>query len=179
MGRGALAGPLVVAAVILPPTVHLPGLDDCKRLTPRIRQRLAEAIRQQAVAFSLVRVEAPDVDRLNVLQATKKAMLEAINDLGAAPGCVVSDAVPLSGLSLPVVVESKADSRYLCVAAASVLAKVARDRIMTELAAQFPQYGWERNKGYPTSSHREALRRHGPSPWHRRSFAPVRVLAYL
>lgn len=177
MGRGALAGPLLVAAVILPPAVRLPGLDDSKRLTPRTRQRLAQEIYRQALAFSLVRVEPPEVDRLNVLQATKKAMMEAINELSTVPGCVVSDAVPLSGLSLPLVVEPKADSRYLCVAAASVLAKVARDRIMTELAAQFPQYGWERNKGYPTTSHREALRRHGPSPWHRRSFAPVRVLA--
>ncbi len=177
MGRGALAGPLLAAAVILSPSVRLPGLNDSKRLTPRSRLRLAEAIRQQAVAFSLVRVEPKDVDRLNVLQATVKAMLEAVNDLSTAPGCVVSDAVPLPGLSLPVVAEPKADGRYLCVAAASVLAKVARDRIMTELAAQFPQYGWERNKGYPTASHLEALRRHGPSPWHRRSFGPVRVLA--
>ncbi|MFN3414610.1 MAG: ribonuclease HII, partial [Thermoanaerobaculum sp.] len=92
------------------------------------------------------------------------------------PNCVVSDAVKLSGLAIPVIVEAKADARYRCVAAASILAKVARDEVMEELSRQFPEYGWAENKGYPTPRHLQALSVYGPSPWHRKSFAPVRVV---
>ena len=103
-------------------------------------------------------------------------MVEAVLRLAPAPACVVSDAVPLPLLPMPVVAEPKADARYFCVAAASILAKVARDAIMTELHLLYPQYGWATNKGYPTPEHRQALARYGPTPHHRRSFGPVRVV---
>jgi len=176
VGRGALAGPVVVAAVILPPTACLEGLDDSKKLSPQKRQRLAQEVRAQALAFCLKHMDAAEVDRLNVLQATRQAMVEAVRGLSLQPGCVVTDAVQLSGLPMPVVAEPKADATYPCVAAASILAKVTRDALMVELDAQFPQYGWAKNKGYPTPEHVEALRRWGASPWHRRSFAPVRMV---
>ncbi|MDW7967783.1 MAG: ribonuclease HII [Thermoanaerobaculum sp.] len=175
-GRGALAGPLLVAAVILPVPCTIAGLDDSKRLTPVVRQRLAAEIKEQAVAFALVRCEPWEVDRVNVYEATRQAMIRAVLALKPAPGCVVSDAVPLSGLSVPVIVEAKADAHFSCVVAASILAKVARDEVMERLHQQVPCYGWAKNKGYPTREHRQALSTHGPSPWHRQSFAPVRVV---
>ena len=104
-------------------------------------------------------------------------MKEAVRRLEPRPGCVVVDALKLEGIDVPMVAEPRADGRYLCVAAASIVAKVARDRLMSELAVRYPGYGWERNKGYATPRHLDALRRLGPSPLHRRSFAPVRVLA--
>lgn len=174
-GRGALAGPLVVAAVILP-AEGIPGLDDSKKLSPEKRALLAAKIRACAVAFAVVHADAAEVDRLNVLEATRQAMEEAVLRLDPAPCCVVSDAVALPTLPMPVVAEPKADGRYLCVAAASILAKVARDAVMAELHALCPQYGWASNKGYPTPEHRQALARYGPTPWHRRSYAPVRVV---
>ncbi len=174
-GRGALAGPLLVAAVILPFPCAVSGIDDSKKLSPSRRRRLAAEIKNHARAFAVVRREALEVDRLNVLEATRQAMEEAVLALKPAPDCVVSDAVQLS-LSVPVVVEVKADARYVCVAAASILAKVARDEVMEELHRRFPMYGWAENKGYPTRQHLEALRHYGASPWHRRSYAPVRVV---
>lgn len=176
-GRGALAGPLVVAAVVLPPDCHLHGLDDSKKVSPRRRQLLAREIARNAISFTVVRREPKEIDRLNVFRATQEAMRQAVSALDPQPACVVSDAVPLDGLSLPVVVETRADSQYLCVAAASILAKVARDAIMEQLHESFPEFDWCRNKGYPTPGHLAALARWGASPWHRQSYAPVRVLA--
>lgn len=177
VGRGALAGPLVVAAVILDPKRPIAGLDDSKRLSPAKRERLAAAVRESALAWTLVGRSAAEVDAMNVLEATRSAMREAIASLSLRPGCVVSDAVTLGPQPFPVFSEPRADGRYLCVAAASILAKVSRDREMIEAARDFPVYGWERNKGYGSPEHLEALRRVGPSACHRRSFAPVRVLA--
>jgi ribonuclease HII len=177
VGRGALAGPVVVAAVALGPECSLSGLDDSKRVTPRRRERLSPEIRERAVTWALAQREVDDIDRLNILGATVAAMKEAVGALSPAPGCVIVDAVKLSDLGMPVVAEPRADSRYLCVAAASIVAKVARDSMMVLLAREYPGYGWERNKGYATAEHLAALRRLGPSPLHRRSFAPVRVLA--
>lgn len=175
-GRGALAGPLVVAAVILPFPCTVSGIDDSKKLSPSRRRWLAAEIERVALAFRVVRREPEEVDRLNVLEATRQAMEEAVLGLCLPPACVVSDAVRLSGLPMPVIVEPKADSSYLCVAAASILAKVARDQLMEALHCEFPDYGWAENKGYPTPEHRRALIARGPTPWHRRSFAPVRVV---
>ncbi len=177
VGRGALAGPLVVAAVILDPSRPIAGLDDSKRLSPARRERLAAAILGSALAWALASRSAAEVDEMNVLGATRSAMREALASLSARPGCVVSDAVKLGPQPFPVFSEPRADARYLCVAAASILAKVNRDRGMVEAARDFPDYGWERNKGYGSPEHLEALRRVGPSACHRRSFAPVRVLA--
>lgn len=177
-GRGALAGPLLVAAVVLPLDCHLDGLDDSKKLSPGRRQQLAREIARQALCFAVVRREPIEIDDLNVFRATQEAMKQAVSALDPSPACVVSDAVPLPGLSLPVVVETRADSQYRCVAAASVLAKVARDAIMERLHEHFPEFDWCRNKGYPTPRHLAALARWGASPWHRKSYAPVRVLGF-
>lgn len=177
VGRGALAGPVVVAAVALPRHCELAGVDDSKRVPAGQRVVLAPKIREHAVAWALAEREAGEIDRLNILNATREAMKEAIVRLRPQPACVVVDAVRLDGLAMPVVAEPRADGRYLCVAAASIVAKVARDEMMVALARRWPGYGWERNKGYGTPEHLDALRRLGPSPLHRQSFAPVRVLA--
>jgi ribonuclease HII len=177
VGRGALAGPLVVAAVILDPRYPIYGIDDSKRLSARRREALAGEIRRRAVAWAVVAKSPEEVDELNVLGATRSAMQEAVWKLRPEPACVVSDAVALRDLPIPVLVETKADRRYLCVGAASILAKVERDAIMVQAARDFPGYGWERNKGYPSPEHLVALTRLGPTSLHRRSFAPVRVLA--
>jgi ribonuclease HII len=175
-GRGALAGPVTVAAVILDPEQPIAGLDDSKRLSPRTRERLAAEIRARALGWSVVHRSAQVIDRINILEATRAAMHDAVARLSRAPDFVVSDAVHLPRLRVAHVAEPRADSRYLCVAAASILAKVARDAAMRRLAQTSPGYGWERNKGYPSAEHRAALQRLGPSRWHRHSWAPVRVL---
>jgi ribonuclease HII len=177
VGRGALAGPVVVAAVALPEHCEVRGIDDSKRVPPGRRVALAPLIRRAAVACVLARRDVDEIDRLNILRATVEAMKEAITRLTPRPACVVVDAVALSGLDVPLIAEPRADERYLCVAAASIVAKVARDEMMVELARRYPGYGWERNKGYATREHLDALRRLGATPLHRRSFAPVRVLA--
>ncbi|MEW6337322.1 MAG: ribonuclease HII [Acidobacteriota bacterium] len=177
VGRGALAGPVVVAAVILDPARPIAGLNDSKKLSPATRERLAAAVLERSKAWALASRSAAEVDALNVLEATRSAMREALAALTPRPGCVVSDAVTLGPQPYPVFSEPRADARYLCVAAASILAKVSRDRGMVEAARDFPDYGWERNKGYGSAEHLEALRRVGPSACHRRSFAPLRVLA--
>jgi ribonuclease HII len=177
VGRGALAGPVTVAAVILDPTRPLAGLDDSKRLSPRKRQKLAALILDNAVCWAVANRGPCDIDRLNILEATRAAMLEAVLALRRVPGFVVTDAVSLRGLPVAHRAEIHADARYRCVAAASILAKVTRDETMVRLAADVPGYGWESNKGYPSPAHLKALRRLGPSEQHRRSFNPVRVLA--
>jgi len=177
VGRGALAGPVVVAAVVLGSEASLVGLDDSKRVSARRRERLAPEIQGSALAWAIAARDAAAIDRLDILRATIEAMREAVLLLHPRPDCVVVDAVALRGLDVPVVAEPRADQRYRCVAAASIVAKVARDRLMTDLARSHPGYGWERNKGYATPQHLAALRRLGASPLHRRSFAPVRVLA--
>jgi len=176
-GRGALAGPVTVAAVILDPAHPIAGLDDSKRLAPRRRERLAVAIRRHALAWAVAHRSPPEIDALNVLEATRSAMRQSVCALGVAPGIVVSDAVSLSGLPFPWLAEPRADARYWSVAAASILAKVSRDHLMWRLAERFPVYGWDHNAGYPSPCHLEALAREGPCCLHRRTFAPVRVLA--
>ena len=177
VGRGALAGPVVVAAVILGDGDAVAGIDDSKRVPATRRERLAPLIRAHARALALARRESDEIDRVNILRATVAAMREAVLGLSPPPGCVVVDAVRIPGLAVPQIAEPRADERYLCVAAASIVAKVARDRLMAELARDYPGYGWERNRGYATREHLDALARIGPSRLHRRSFAPVRVLA--
>jgi len=179
VGRGALAGPVLVGAVILPRGASIPGLHDSKLLSPSQRERLAPRIRQVATAWALAERSADEIDASNILVATRAAMAEALAALVPRPAMAICDGVAALRAECPVVAEPRADGRYLCVAAASVLAKVERDRRMVELARPFPHYGWERNKGYGTPQHLRALRLHGPSPLHRRSFAPVRVLACL
>jgi ribonuclease HII len=177
VGRGALAGPVTVAAVILDPAHPIAGLDDSKRLSPRARERLADEIVRHAACWALAHRSPAEIDRLNILEATRAAMVEAVRGLSRAPGLVVSDAVALPGLEVACRAEVHADARYSCVAAASILAKVTRDRIMVELARDWPGYGWESNKGYPSPAHLASLRCLGASAHHRRTFRPVRVLA--
>jgi ribonuclease HII len=177
VGRGALAGPVTVAAVILDPRRPVAELDDSKRLSPRKRRRLAAEILEKAVCWAVAHRGPSDIDRLNILEATRAAMADAVLALRRAPGLVVTDAVALPALPFMHRAEVHADARYWCVAAASILAKVTRDETMVRLAVEFPGYGWESNKGYPSPAHLAALRRLGPSEQHRRSFRPVRVLA--
>ncbi len=177
VGRGALAGPVTVAAVILNPWRPVAGLDDSKRLSARTRQRLAGEILENALCWAVAHRGPSEIDRVNILEATRAAMVEAVKALSRAPGLVVTDAVALPGLAVAHRAEVHADARYRCVAAASILAKVTRDRMMVRLACETPGYGWESNKGYPSPAHLEALRRLGPSEQHRRTFRPVRVLA--
>jgi ribonuclease HII len=170
VGRGCLAGPVVAAAVVLGGPRGLAGLRDSKRLTPRQRERWAEALRAGAAAWSLGEASAAEVDSLNVLGATRLAMRRAVASLRFAPDLLLIDAVRIPGLGVPQWPLVRGDERSLSIAAASVLAKVHRDRLMSRLDALFPEYGLARNKGYGTADHRAALRRRGPCPLHRLSF---------
>jgi ribonuclease HII len=177
VGRGALAGPVTVAVVILNPGQPIVGLDDSKRLSARRRERLAHEIVSSCLAWSLAQRGPAEIDRLNILEATRAAMTQAVGCLAVRPGLVVSDAVALPALPMPWRAEIRADASFLCVAAASILAKVARDSEMRWLAWTYPGYGWERNVGYPTREHLAALDEIGATALHRRSFAPLRVIA--
>lgn len=170
-GRGCLAGPVVAAAVILPPEARLPGLDDSKRLTPEARRALLPAIHREALAVGVGSCSAAEVDRLNVLGAALEAMRRAVEALALPPDALLVDGNrPIPQAPWPQKTVVRGDARSLSIAAASVVAKVTRDRLMEELDALFPQYGWAAHKGYPTAAHYAALAAHGPSPHHRRSF---------
>jgi ribonuclease HII len=176
VGRGPLCGPVIAAAVILDPT-KLPQrlrdrLDDSKALSKRLREELAELVPQTAlIGFGEASVE--EIDRINILQATMLAMRRAYDCLGRTADHALVDGNRPPDLPCPVRCVVKGDSLSLSIAAASVVAKVRRDALMTELAVLYPGYGWERNAGYGTAEHLDALKRLGPTPHHRRSFAPV------
>lgn len=174
-GRGPLAGPVVAAAVVLDPCEPIDGLRDSKQLSARARERLAVLIRERAHAWSLGRADAEEIDRLNILQATLLAMSRAVEALPRDPRHVLVDGPHCPQLACSVEAVIGGDSCVAAISAASILAKVTRDAEMVVLDRRYPQYGFGRHKGYPTSEHREALRRHGPCPCHRRSFAPVRA----
>lgn len=173
-GRGPLAGPVVVSAVILPEAYDLEFLDDSKRLSAVKRERLAPLIEAQALAYSVVFVEAEEVDRINILQATMNGMRRAVEKLEPAPGLVLVDGNRAPELSCEVQTIIGGDGLIASISAASVLAKVHRDRQMQSLHEQYPDYGFDRHKGYPTAYHLDRLRVLGPCPVHRTSFAPVR-----
>lgn len=174
-GRGPWAGPVVAAAVILDAARIPAGLDDSKKLKAARREALLDAIRATAkVGVGIAGVA--EIDRLNILQATFLAMRRALDDLGEVPDLALVDGNRPPKLPCPVQCVVKGDATSLSIAAASIVAKVTRDRIMAGLAADFPGYGWESNAGYGTPDHQEALRRLGVTPHHRRSFAPVRDL---
>ena len=174
-GRGPLAGPVVAAAVILDEMVPVKGLADSKVLSPRQRELLFEQIRAHALCFSIASASVEEIDRLNILQATLLAMRRAVEGLRLLPHRVVVDGnrVPLLPMTVAAVV--KGDAKVAAISAASILAKVQRDRWCIDLHAQFPHYGFATHKGYPTGEHLAALQRHGPCVAHRRSFAPVRA----
>jgi ribonuclease HII len=172
-GRGALFGPVVAAAVILDPKRMIRGLDDSKKLAPERRAELAPLIRERAVAWAVAQVEAARIDAWNILQASRQAMTLAIAQFAVPPDYLLLDAVTLD-LLLPQKSLIHGDARSVSIAAASILAKVARDEIMEQMDACYPQYNLRCNKGYGTPDHLEALRVFGPTPLHRYSFAPVR-----
>lgn len=175
-GRGPLAGPLVVAAVILDPSRPIVGIGDSKALTERRRETLFPLIREQALAFHICVVEVALIDEINIFQATMHGMRESVRGLAVSPALARIDGNRIPP-DLPCAAEAwiGGDARDAAIGAASILAKVTRDRMMLELHQRFPHYGFERHKGYPTAEHLAALREHGPCPDHRRSFAPVKL----
>ena len=173
-GRGPLAGPVVAAAVILDPAVPIRGLDDSKRLSPRRRVDLDLDIRERAVSYAVARADVEVIDAINILQATMQAMREAVGRLDPAPRQVLVDGNRCPDLPCPVRAVVGGDATIAAISAASILAKVARDREMIEMDRRYPGYGFARHKGYGTRAHRDALLRFGPSPIHRLSFAPVK-----
>jgi ribonuclease HII len=172
-GRGPLAGPVVAAAVIIAPDRRIQGLADSKLLAPERRDELFAVIRARALAVGVGVVDHATIDRINILQATKRAMAEALTALAVVPDLVITDFVALPELPCPQKNLVEGDRRSASVAAASIVAKVTRDRLMRELDARYPAYGFARHKGYATPEHLAALDRHGPCPIHRRSFAGV------
>jgi ribonuclease HII len=177
VGRGPLAGPVVAAAVILDPARPIAGLRDSKRLSARARERLCAEIHGKALAVGLGRAEVAEIDGSNVLRATLLAMQRAVATLAIVPKAVYVDGNCAPALPMPAVAIVDGDARVPAISAASIVAKVWRDREMTALAAAHPVYGFEMHKGYGTPAHLAALVRYGPSPVHRRSFAPVARLA--
>ncbi len=173
-GRGPLAGPVVAAAVILSRNFAGTGLDDSKKLTARRREALFTALTSQhGIHWAVAEATVGEIDRLNILRATHLAMARAVAALPQAPEHALVDGLPVNGLPVPHTALVGGDGLSWSIAAASIIAKVTRDRLMLELDAQFPQYGFARHKGYAVRGHLEALRLHGSSPVHRRSFAPV------
>jgi ribonuclease HII len=173
VGRGSLAGPVVAAAVIVDGRRLVPGVDDSKCLTAPERERAARAIRSACVGSAVAAVPPDVIDRVNILQATRQAMCEALSRLRPAPDCAVVDAVPLSGFGFPCVPVIRGDCFSYAVACASIVAKVERDRMMVELDRKYPQYGFASHKGYSVPEHLEALSTYGPCPVHRLTYRPV------
>lgn len=174
-GRGPLAGPLVVAAVIFPKGYKNDEINDSKQLTVKKREELFEVIKRYALAYSIKIISVEDIDKLNILNADKKGMKEALLELNPQPDFVLTDAVPLLNLPFPAVPIIKGDAKALCIAASSILAKVTRDHLMMELDKQYPEYGFAKHKGYGTKKHIEAIEKYGPIEGvHRKTFEPVK-----
>jgi ribonuclease HII len=174
-GRGPLAGPVVAAAVILDPARPIVGLADSKKLSARRREKLAAEIRANALAWSIAEASVEEIDRINILQATLLAMQRAVAGLSILPTEVLIDGNRCPVLAVPARAIVGGDATVAAISAASILAKTSRDAGLVTLHARYPQYGFERHKGYGTAEHLAALRLHGPTPAHRRSFAPVRA----
>ena len=173
-GRGPLAGDVYAAAVILPVGLVIDGINDSKKLTAKKRDRLFDIIRERATAYSIFAVSVQEIDEINILEATFRAMNGAVDKLAIEPDYVIIDGNRIKGMSIPHETIVKGDSLSASIACASVLAKVARDRYMLEQAELYPQYGFEVHKGYGTKAHMEAIREFGPCPIHRKTFGGVR-----
>ncbi len=169
-GRGPLAGPVCAAAVILPDGLEIPGLDDSKKISAKKRDALFDLIKEKAAAYGIAFASETEIDELNILNATFLAMKRAVSQLGEEPSALIIDGNRAPGTGLPEFTLVKGDSKSMSVAAASILAKVTRDRLMDELDAKYPGYGFAVHKGYPTKAHYEAIGRLGASPVHRMSF---------
>jgi len=173
VGRGPLAGPVVAAAVILDPNVLIIGLNDSKQLSERKRIALDVEIRNKALAFKIVYIYPKEIDKINIYQASKKAMIMAIEGLNPKPSFILSDAMPLNELNIPFESIIKGDTKSATIAAASIIAKVERDNYMIEMSKKYPEYGFEKHKGYPTKQHVEALNKYGVLDIHRKTYKPV------
>ena len=173
VGRGPLVGPVVTAAVILPVNYKLEGLTDSKKLTPKKRDKFYDIIMKDAISISIGMKDAKVIDEVNIYEATKLAMMEAINNLNVIPEHVLIDAMPLD-LNIPHTSIIKGDAKSLSIAAASVIAKVTRDRMMDELDIKYPMYNYKKNKGYPTKEHIEAINKYVIIDGYRKTYGPVR-----
>jgi len=171
VGRGPLAGPVVCAAVILNPKVTIEGLNDSKKLSEKKRELLSKEIKEKALAYSIVYIDVKTIDQINIYQASKKGMLDAVSQLKIKPDFVLSDAMPLGDIPHESII--KGDTLSASIAAASIIAKVERDNHMVELSRTYPNYGFERHKGYPTKMHLEALDQYGVLPIHRKTYKPI------
>lgn len=174
-GRGCLAGPVFAAAVILPENISIPSLNDSKQCSEKLRLRLRDVIEKEALYFSVVAVSPEEIDQINILNASIEGMHRAINALGVTPEHIIVDGNKFKpyikeGKTIPHQCIVKGDGKYCSIAAASILAKTYRDDYMRELAKEYPQYGWEKNCGYPTKEHREAILKYGITPHHRQSY---------
>lgn len=169
-GRGPLAGPVCAAAVILPPNVDIPGLNDSKKLTDKRRRELVPVIKETALAYGIAFANESEIDDINILQATFLAMERAVSQLSIKPEILLIDGNRQKDFGIPVETVIKGDSLSASIAAASILAKVTRDDLMLEMAEKYPQYGFDIHKGYGTKAHYTALAEHGPCPAHRISF---------
>ena len=170
-GRGCLAGPVFAAAVILPPDFSNDRLNDSKQLTEKQRYQLRDVIMREAVAYAVAKLDAPQIDEINILNASIKSMHLALDQLAVRPEFIIVDGnrfKPYNGVKYQTIV--KGDGKYLSIAAASVLAKTFRDDFMIRIDKEFPQYNWAKNKGYPTADHRAAIAKYGITPYHRHSF---------
>ncbi len=170
-GRGCLAGPVFAAAVILPPDFSNDKLNDSKQLTEKQRYQLRDVIMREAVAYAVAKLDAPQIDEINILNASIKSMHLALDQLAVRPEFIIVDGnrfKPYNDVKYQTIV--KGDGKYLSIAAASVLAKTFRDDFMVQIDREFPQYNWAKNKGYPTADHRAAIAQYGITPYHRRSF---------
>ncbi len=170
VGRGPLAGPVAAAAVILPKDCRILYINDSKQLSEKKREELYTVITEQAVVYAVGFASPERIDEINILQATYEAMREAVGKLNPQPDLLLNDAVKIPGIAIPQVPIIKGDAKSISVGAASIVAKVTRDRLMAEYDSMFPEYGFAGNKGYGSTSHIEALKKYGPTPIHRRSF---------
>ena len=176
VGRGPIAGPVTVAAVILPPYTFIPGLNDSKKLSEKRREEIYDQIMELAVAVSCVSYDREKIDALNIYEATRQAMYEAVRTLSVKAQAVVADAMKLTDLDVPVESIVKGDAKSANIAAASIIAKVTRDRYMVAMEKEYPGFGFDIHKGYYTDLHREALENQGITPIHRRSFEPIKSM---
>lgn len=169
-GRGPLAGPVMAAAVILPADLDLPEINDSKKLTDKKRRELKEVIYSYAISARFTSIDADEIDKINILRASLKAMKISVESLTQKPDIILVDGNKSFESNTPIIPIVKGDGKSLSIAAASIIAKVTRDDAMYELSRIYPEYGWDHNKGYPTKVHIAALKKYGPTPYHRKTF---------